>query len=248
MSRRKAEKAASMTPAEQDVVEYLCTHPNFFERHPGALLELELHHRPGRAAVSLVQRQVNMLRKRNEELESQLRDLVDVARDNHALVENIHQLAIRVMASADGEQRLRLVETSLKEDFAVEFAVLILFAAVHAARADDRFLKVVDRRDPGLNSFASFLKSGQPRCGPLRSRQKSFAFGDTEVELHSAALIPLGDRAELGFIVIGSRDPDHFNPGKRMDYLSRLGEVVAMALFVSGDSPAAASGPKASGT
>ena len=237
-----------MTPAEQDVVDYLRTHPHFFERHPGTLLELELYHRPGRAAVSLVQRQVELLRKRNRKLESQLRDLVEVARDNHELVENIHELAIALLASAASEQRLRIIETSLKEDFAVECAALILFADPQAVRVGDGFLKVVDRRDPGLISFAGFLKSGQPRCGPLRSRQKSFAFGARDVELHSAALIPIGDRAELGFIVIGSRDPDHFNPGKRMDYLSRLGEVVARALFVSGDSPGAESGPKASGT
>ncbi len=237
-----------MTPAEQDVVDYLRTHPNFFERHPRTLLELDLYHRPGRAAVSLVQRQVKMLRKRNGELDSQLRDLVDVAKDNHALVENIHQLAMALMAPANNEQRLRLIETSLKDDFAVECAVLVLFAAPRAVRASDPFLKVVDRRDPGLKSFASFLKTGRPRCGLLRSRQKSFAFGDRDVELHSAALIPLGDRAELGFIVIGSRDPDYFNPGQRMDYLSRLGEVVAMALMISGDSPGAKSGPKASGT
>jgi uncharacterized protein YigA (DUF484 family) len=43
-------------------------------------------------------------------------------------------------------------------------------------------------------------------------------------------MVPLGKDAALGFLVIGSRDPDHFHPGKRMDFLSRLGELVAVAL------------------
>ena len=30
--------------------------------------------------------------------------------------------------------------------------------------------------------------------------------------------------------LIGSRDPDHFHPGKRMDFLARLGEVLAVAI------------------
>ena len=30
--------------------------------------------------------------------------------------------------------------------------------------------------------------------------------------------------------VIGSRDPDHFHPGMRMDFLSRIGELIAVAL------------------
>ena len=43
-------------------------------------------------------------------------------------------------------------------------------------------------------------------------------------------MVPLGEGARLGFLVIGSRDPDHFHPGKRMDFLSRLGELVAIAM------------------
>jgi uncharacterized protein len=46
----------------------------------------------------------------------------------------------------------------------------------------------------------------------------------------SAALVPLGADASLGFLIIGSRDPDHFHPGKRMDFLARLGELLSVAL------------------
>jgi uncharacterized protein YigA (DUF484 family) len=43
-------------------------------------------------------------------------------------------------------------------------------------------------------------------------------------------MVPLGEAAKLGFLAIGSRDPDHFHPGKRMDFLSRIGELIAVAL------------------
>ena len=48
--------------------------------------------------------------------------------------------------------------------------------------------------------------------------------------MSSAALVPLGADASLGFLIIGSRDPDHFHPGKRMDFLARLGELLSVAL------------------
>ena len=48
--------------------------------------------------------------------------------------------------------------------------------------------------------------------------------------MSSAALVPLGENASLGFLVIGSADPEHFHPGKRVDFLGRLGELVAVAL------------------
>jgi len=88
----------------------------------------------------------------------------------------------------------------------------------------------VDRGDAGLKPFSSFLKSARPRCGLIRDRQKTFVFEENAGEISSAALVPLGSRAEHGFLVIGSRDPDYFNPGKGMDFLSRLGELVAVAL------------------
>ena len=248
VERRRKEAAGTKALKDRDVAEYLRSHPDFFERRPDALRDLELHHQPGSAAVSLVQRQVAMLRSRNEELRAQLKELVDVARDNHELVEKIHQLAISLMTEVDAKQRVQVLRTRLQEDFGVERAVLIMFAAPCAVTSHDRFLKVVDSRDTGLKSFASFRKSDEPLCVRLRPAQKRFAFGDKEADVHSAALIPLGRHAEHGFIVIGSRDPDYFHPGKRADYLRRLGEVVSTALIAEGAAADAKSGPRASGS
>ena len=248
------DEAEERTLTDGDVAEYLRANPDFFERCPDALRDLELHHQPGGAAVSLVQRQVAMMRSRNEEQRAQLKELVDVARDNHELVEKIHRLAISLMAEVDAEQRVHALGACLREDFGVERAVLIMFDAPCAVVAHGDFLKVVDPGDKGLKSFASFRKSDEPVCVRLRPAQKRFAFGDKEADVQSAALIPLGSYAAHGFIVIGSRDPDYFHPGKRADYLRRLGEVVSAALIpgrVASDAKSGAdakSGPKASGT
>lgn len=248
MSQHEREATVTEGFSEEDVVEYLRSHPDFFERHAGLLMGLKLAHQPGSAAVSLVERQVAMLRQRNSELERQLKDLVAVAKDNHALVEKIHQLAVTLMEPRSGAQAMQILETSLREDFLAERAVLVLFASPpDTTLVDDGFVKVVARDDPGLKPFASFLKSGRPRCGLLRGRQKSFAFADNASEINSAALIPLGEDTQLGFIVIGSRDPDYFHPGKGMDFLSRLGELVTVALM-GGAVVQATSGPNAAGS
>ena len=242
------DEAVERLLTDSDIAEYLRSHPDFFERCPDALHDLELHHQPGRAVVSLVQRQVETLRNRTEELRAQLNELVEVARDNHELVEKIHQLTVSLMAEVDAEQRVHVLQTRLQEDFGVEHAVLIMFAAPCAVAAHDRFLKIVKSRDAGLRSFASFRKSDEPLCVRLSPAQKRFAFGKREADVHSAALIPLGRHAEHGFIVIGSRDPDYFHPGKRADYLRRLGEVVSAALIADRGAADAKSGPKASGS
>jgi uncharacterized protein YigA (DUF484 family) len=64
----------------------------------------------------------------------------------------------------------------------------------------------------------------------LRDRQKEVLFPRDADSIVSAAMVPLGEAAKIGFLAIGSRDPDHFHPGKRMDFLGRIGELIAVAL------------------
>lgn len=231
MTQNEAEQQAQAELRENDVAAYLAAHPDFFDRHAKLLGELTLSHEPGGDAVSLVERQVSLLRQRSADLEKQLKQLVGVAKLNDAIVEKIHKLALRLLATADFDERLELLESGLREDFLAERAVLILFeAAGELPVASHAFVRLVDRGDAGLKPFATFLKSGRPRCGLIRDRQKSFLFAGHETEIGSAALVPLGQGAELGFLVIGSADKDYFHPGQSMDLLGRLGELVAVAL------------------
>ena len=217
------------TVSENSIASYLKSHPDFFERHGSLVLALKLPHRAGGATVSLVERQVSMLRTRNAQLERQLKDLVAVAKQNDVLVEKIHQLCLKLMRAPTLIQRLERLETGLREDFAAERAVLVLFPAAPAEAARDGFVKRANPDDPDVRPFATFLRAAKPRCGPLRDRQKNIFDRDAD-EVSSAALVPLGVESALGFLIIGSRDPDHFHPGKRMDFLARLGEVLAVAI------------------
>jgi len=231
MSQRETAKQSMYEPGEDVVAAYLLAHPDFFDRHTRVLADLALAHVPGGDAISLVERQVSVLRQRSADLEKQLKQLVGVAKANDALVEKIHKLSLRLLATNDSGARLDLLERGIREDFRAERAVLVLFESVAGiARLDNAFVKFVDRNDAALKPFASFLKMGRPRCGLIRDRQKSFLFAGHETEIGSAALVPLGSAAELGFLVIGSSDREYFNPGKSMDLLSRLGELVAVAL------------------
>ena len=231
MSQTKSSADFGDTFAESDVADYLRRHPDFFERNAGLLLKLRLPHQTGASTVSLVERQVSMLRHRNSELDRQLKELVAVAKLNNALVEKIHQLSLKLMAEQRLSGKLDQLERSLREDFAAERAVLILFEnAVPAGELSSGFTRFFDRDDAVLKPYSAFLRAARPRCGPLRDRQREVAFGREADSIASAAMVPLGENAKLGFLVVGSRDPAHFHPGKRMDFLARLGELVAVAI------------------
>jgi hypothetical protein len=215
--------------SEDSIADYLKSHPDFFERHAPLVLGLKLPHRAGGASISLVERQVAMLRQRNGQLERQLKDLVAVAKQNDALVEKIHQLCLKLMRAPTLAARLEQLETGLREDFAAEIAVLVLFPDAPAEAVREGFVRRLGADDADVRPFATFLRAAKPRCGPLRDRQKNIFERDADA-VSSAALVPLGAESKLGFLIIGSRDPEHFHPGKRMDFLARLGEVLAVAI------------------
>jgi uncharacterized protein YigA (DUF484 family) len=153
---------------ESAIADYLKSHPDFFERHPLILLGLKLPHRTGGSAVSLVERQVSMLRQRNAQLERQFKDLVAVAKTNDALVEKIHQLGLKLMRARDLPARLEGLETGLREDFGAERAVLVLFDdKAPAAAQREGFVRRLSADDADVKPFAAFLRAAKPRCGPF---------------------------------------------------------------------------------
>jgi uncharacterized protein YigA (DUF484 family) len=64
----------------------------------------------------------------------------------------------------------------------------------------------------------------------VRDSQRSFLFHDDSDEIGSLALVPLGENAQIGFLAIGSADADRFHPGMSIDFLARVGDLVAGAL------------------
>jgi uncharacterized protein YigA (DUF484 family) len=232
----QAEPRAEHTePAEQfdeDAISgFLEAHPDFFERHSALLAQLTLPHSTGGGAISLIERQVSVLRQRNDMLEGQLHDLVEVARGNDDLADKIHGLALRLIGAENRGQVVELLEKQLRVVFSADCSVLVLFdnPGLDAKQAG-QFVRAADRDDEALGPFRSFLDGDVVRCGTLRDAQRDYLFGADNCEIGSIALIPLGELSAQGFLVIGSRSADHFNPGVSIDFLSRIGELIAAAL------------------
>ena len=217
--------------SEQAVHDYLAAHPDFFERHARLLSSLQLPHASG-GAVSLVERQVSMLRQKEIKLERQLKELIQVARENDVLAAKIHRLTLQLLTTDDLGGTVAVVEEALRSGFDADQSVLVLFGEPEAFEDVDggRFFRVVMRDDEALGPFATFLNGSGARCGRIRDSQRSFLFQNDADDIGSAALVPLGEGAEIGFLAVGSVDSDHFHPGMSLDFLTRLGELVTGAL------------------
>jgi uncharacterized protein YigA (DUF484 family) len=219
---------------DTSVAEYLQTYPDFFERNSPLLTKLRLPHlRDAGATVSLVERQVEVLRERNQSLERKLKELVDVARANDALAVRIQRLSQRLIRAHTLPETIDAVETSLREDFEAMHSVLVLF--LEQARTLEttagRFLRTGNPADADIKTFESLLQSGKPRCGQVRDAQRDYLFGKDSVAIGSVALTPLGPKGEVGILAIGASDVERFHPAMSTEFLSRIGELVTYALM-----------------
>ena len=232
MSSQRQPKPEADLPDAEAVREYLRAHPEFFDQNRQILDALRLPHGSGGGTVSLVERQVASLRQKNLKLDRKLKELVSVARANDRLVQKIHLLTLDLMHACDLAATLNVVENHLRTNFAADLSVMVLFSELDgfASLEKMRFLKVVSRDDPQLQSFDTFLGASRPRCGQIRDAQRDFLFGTSTDEVGSAALVPLGEQASLGLIGIGSVNAEHFHPAMSIDFLIRIGELVSGAL------------------
>lgn len=217
--------------SEQAVHDYLAAHPDFFEHNANLLSSLHLPHASG-SAVSLVERQVSMLRQKDLKLERQLKELIEVARANDLLSAKIHELTLQLLSANDLQTTIAAIEEAMRSGFDADQAVLVVFGdpGAFADISAGRFFRAVARKDAALKPFSTFLNGSGARCGRIRDSQREFLFHNDAAEIGSAALVPLGKGAEIGFLAVGSIDAGHFHPGMSIDFLTRLGDLIAGAL------------------
>ncbi|MGH8427636.1 MAG: DUF484 family protein [Gammaproteobacteria bacterium] len=210
----------------QAVADYLLAHPEFFQERRKLLTRLSIPH-PAGGAVSLVERQVEILRQETRQLEQRLVDWMEIARENDRLLARLHVLGVTLLAAGTRERCIGVLNERLRTDFGSAAVVLILYG--EPVPGDPPPVRRLAQDDPALEGLAEILRSGQPVCRSLSEHLRNQLFPG-EAELASAALLPLGAGGELGLLALGSPEGGHFHPGLDTTYLARLGELATAAL------------------
>ena len=233
MTTREARGLTATETEEESVAAYLQHNPEFFERHQPLLARLRLPHVRGGSTISLVERQIEVLREKQAALENKLAELVRVARANDAIAERLHRFTRRLLRAVPRATAIAHIEAGLREDFDAFHAALVLIGAPPDPTLPS-FVRTVPAADAQLKSFESLFASGKPRCGQARDSQREFLFGPEGLEMGSVALVPLGDKGALGLLALGSADRDRFHPGMSTEFLARLADLISDALSSPG--------------
>src|SRR5215831_16729911 len=177
MTTREARGLSATETEEESVAAYLQHNPDFFERHQPLLARLRLPHARTGSTISLVERQVEVLREKQSGVEQKLAEFVRVARANDAIADKLQKFTRRLLRARTREQVLAQVEASLREDFDAFHSTLLLVGAPLPEEASQHFVRTVSAEDAGLRSFETLFASGKPRCGQARDSQRELLFG-----------------------------------------------------------------------
>ncbi|WP_426415159.1 DUF484 family protein [Aestuariirhabdus sp. LZHN29] len=218
--------------SEDQVGEYLRQHPDFFHQRDDLLLKMQIPHQRGEA-ISLVERQVNVLRERNLEMRQRLNHLLDVARDNDRLFDKTRRLVLALLEARTVDDVVSATEESLRNDFQVPYCELVLFS--------DKPLSTHGRVAPIADAnqqLAELLRNNRAVSGILRDNELNFLFPGQRQEIASAAVTPLQfSGRSFGVLAIASQDAQQYRSSVGTLFLSYVGDVLSRTLPHHIDAP-----------
>ena len=212
---------------ENDVAVYLEEHPDFFTSHEYLLNDLSVPHPESGEAISLLERQIGLLREQKLDLTRKLQHLAQVARNNEQLLERMEELILNIIDSDDLDGVLEILDGAMRTDFHADAVAIRLFAN---DRSEAPF---VSPDSAAVREFEQALAERRPVCGNLAPRQKAYLFGERADEMASGAILPLCEGRKnncIGLLGIGSADPKRFHPDMGTVFLAHLGTVAAKVI------------------
>jgi uncharacterized protein YigA (DUF484 family) len=221
----KAE-ATTVDPHDEDtVMRYLRDNPDFFGRHPMLLTDLSLPHDSGQA-ISLVERQVAILRERNIDMRRRLTHLVGAANINDTLFEKTRRFTLRVLDCKNLDAIETVLAETLIDDFAADQARCFVS---HPIAFESRRLLTFCSSAQELPLIHLTQATGLS-CGLLRGDEFQKLFGESAKVDGSAALIHLRHGDLVGILAIGSHDPMRFTPEMGTLFIRYIGDVLSRVL------------------
>ncbi len=206
----------------QQVAAFLSQHPEFLMDRAGLLESMIVPHlTPENPATSLIERQVNLLRKKNQYLTAKLNQLTEFTQQNHHLFDSVRQLTLSLLDEQDPYILLSHLERNLLDNFGVAH-VRFFFFKKHLLASKN--YGVVSQL--ALRKKLPAWKNIQSACyGPWSVQERLLLLPETKESLLPIAIIPLLLKHPIGFITLGYGPDCHFKENMDVSLLNYIGDM-----------------------
>lgn len=215
-------KDHTMNLSAEQVAAYLREHPDFFVNRDSLLAEITLPHESGKA-ISLLERQVTILRERTIESRHTLNVLLETAKYNDQLFNVTRALILALLMEDEVAQIASATEANLCTQPGVDACAVILFQADHLKNVQHTRLESTELLQ---QHFPTLLRDRRTQCRPIKKETATFLFPHHIGSIRSAALCPIGRERMLGVLAIGNKAQEYFSEELDTMFLDFIGEVL----------------------
>jgi uncharacterized protein YigA (DUF484 family) len=205
---------------------YLRDHPTFLDENPDILETMIVHHKTD-GAVSLIERQLSVLRDRNKEIGDQLDLLVETAQNNELMFEKTRQLVINLLEAPDLPALVETLYESLGIDFDIESFSLTLFA--NEKKLKKMMAKVTSFED-AKTQVPALIDLDRSICGPRQDSEVDFLFGESHQPIKSVAAVIIRKETTFGILSLGNSDPEFYSSDMGTLFLDYVADVLGRLL------------------
>ena len=212
--------------SEADIANYLAQTPGFFERHAELLSTVQITSPHGQRAVSLQERQMEMLRDKIKGLEHKIIEMIRHGQDNVSIDSKLHRWTRTLMLTADPGELPGVLVRELLHHFLIPQGGIRLWGGAPMFNATP-FAQIVS---DDVKIFAGSL--AVPYCG-VNSGFEAAQWLEEPARAMSMALIPLRDSdstGAFGMLVLASPDATRYTADMGTEFLARIGEIASAAL------------------
>lgn len=211
---------------EQDIANFLAHNPGFFERNAELLASIQLTSPHGQRAVSLQERQMEMLREKIKGLEGKIIEMIRHGQENVAIADRLHRWTRALMLTASAADLPAVLTRELMHQFMIPQSGIRVWGAADAFSS----LSFAAPVSKDVQSLAASLTL--PYCG-VNSGFEAAQWLDDPASAMSIAMIPLRHGAGVeafGMLVLASPDPTRYTADMGTEFLQRIGELASAAL------------------
>ena len=195
-----------------DVETFLRDHPDFLQNRPALLAALNLPH-GGQGAVSLVERQVAVLRERSITSRQKLAELSDIGKENERLLKATRDTILALLSAETKADVETIWQQQVVNAFAAELGSLVWF---DPHKQDD----------PKQSIAQKLLAGGDTVSGVLRPEEMTALFPSVTREGSVAMSCIRRQQGIVGVIAVGATNTQRYQAEDGTLFLDYLAEVI----------------------
>lgn len=214
---------------KDDIATWLTTHPEFFQEYAELLAEIQVPHPHADQSIPLIERQLLLLRDKNRQLATHMRDLLRYGQKNDIIIDRMHRLALDLVRAPTAKEVLKQFYAHIRIDFGITCAEIRLINKNAAQHLPEVY----------ISPIAEIERMGdKPYCGSYASDLVLTWFSEAH-RLKSFARVALrNSRGKIfGIMALGSDDAKHFTSDMATHLLANIAELVAAAFERTLDNP-----------